>query len=83
MTQTLCVLVPHRLRAAREIHDGEPPVAEMEASRLVDEVRLAVRPAVGQGRRHGAEIVTVPGTHEADDAAHQSLLPKLTSSRTR
>src|SRR5205823_8156797 len=65
-------LVAKRLGAAGDVDDGEPPAAE--GCVAGDRGPVAVRPAVGQRRRHaGQYLLGAPGTvprDESVDPAH-------------
>ena len=70
----------HRLGAAAEVHDRQPPVAEAEMRLLVE--AGAVRAAVAQRVGHAPQVRALgqragAGAEQADDAAHQESPPEI------
>jgi hypothetical protein len=62
--------IPHRLRAARDVEDGEPPLAEVQPDAFVDESALAIRTAMDEGIGHLGQDLRPWAPDESDDPAH-------------
>src|SRR6185312_4171116 len=76
------VRVPHRLRAAGDIDNRKPAMAEIDARWWIGIEAFAVRAAMRERPNHAREIGAVTLSEETGDAAHHSRAGKLTSSRT-
>ena len=77
------ILVPHGLEAALRIDHGEASVAEKHGMVGVDEMAHPIRSPMGEGIRHGAQVVDRPPTDETCDPAHRSGRPGDEGSRRR
>ena len=71
------ILVEHGLGAARQVDDGQPPVAQRHPAAEI--TALAVRPAVGDGVGHCFQNRFTPGTHagKANNSTHDVIVLSL------
>jgi hypothetical protein len=60
----------HRLRAVREVEDGQPAMSQKEVSVLFFKKAFGIRPAMSEAIRHAAKHRAVSRADESGDAAH-------------
>src|SRR6185437_12114557 len=70
----------HRLPAAGEVEDGEPPETQMHAAVGFNQETVIIGTAMDEPRRHAFQHIPVAAAEESGDAAHAQAL--LVAART-